>query len=981
MALQRLGRTDEAVASCDLVGEGPHVDESLLGTLAIVYNAAGKQASLTRKVEAAVANKPGDVGLLQALFKAHCREFAFVKMQQVSMKLFQNTQDQRYMLWAVVSNLLQAKFGERQAAAAKPEQLLQLAGMMADRCVKPGCSFAEIGREALLVYLEVLHEQENFAKALDVFCTFPHSSAPPAGPGTDLKDVMCRSEWEMLRSMLHLGAGDAEQALEFLLQFLSTVPGDTGALDSLLDILFPGLKLDQRLHCGYLTYNPLDVAAELSSNLLSRIGTEASQSLLEPGRAWALAERAVGVMQNCSAPNKGAARGAALAPHCLIFRKYRWQKSRGAADDLNHLSGEMARLLLKFWENYGDLRCCCFDVKASLEILHASDASWLRGELLARANELIELAKNEDTVAANGGKEALQRVVSSFEICHEMNLLGACDPPGTAAEILGIFTSTIHHSRGLDEREYGPGDGLVPVAISLVMKDAELGLRARAVQAVAVLNGVASITPYNADVRLSLATLYGYFCAPNLLQEQLDHLAIKNIQLESVATQIGMPCFALCGSEHLGKSCATLAKFHWNHKHQVGDSLSTAIDNGAYMQAIDFASFTQQLDRSFNRQAALVEDAICDLVNAIKMNVSASTSHVERAAGSAPHSYKDDEELLEGLRFNSDLQVRPDWSTPRSFGSYEILEWWDFKSGHAGAPWWKRPRAAELKIPSASRWREDLRCELRRRWCLIRMLKASLFIPGSDDASSLFSDIDLYLKCGGAAGFGMTPPDGSLPPGMRVPQGHAPLETFTAWIFMSADSVKMSLKFLEDVGGAENKCSETASGGHLWTLESSRRLQEVSSGVSLLVEKCKSSGLPMQALLLREPLTWVSMLLHNWAKALQVLKKRRKKVLPPREEDIPCDELGSVLQVFAEVLSGHLSTLKEIVEGEMGRLEEGFNVDALPLSPQIDALWEGQSPQVRASKLPDLQASQSAFLSTLKGFVEFHLTISKAFKV
>ena len=62
-------------------------------------------------------------------------------------------------------------------------------------------------------------------------------------------------------------------------------------------------------------------------------------------------------------------------------------------------------------------------------------------------------------------------------------------------------------------------------------------------------------------------------------------------------------------------------------------------------------------------------------------------------------------------------------------------------------------------------------------------------------------------------------------------------------------------------------------------------------------------------------------------------------------------------------------------------MEEGFAVDGLPLSPQIDALWEGQSPQARASKLLNLQASQSALLSTLSGFAEFHLAVSKAFKV
>ena len=104
-----------------------------------------------------------------------------------------------------------------------------------------------------------------------------------------------------------------------------------------------------------------------------------------------------------------------MAPHCLIFRKYRWHERHGGAEDEAQLSGELTQLLLKFWEDYGDVRCCFFDIKASLEILHASDAAWLRGELLAKAHELVELAKNEDTVDAKEGKKALQKVVSSFD--------------------------------------------------------------------------------------------------------------------------------------------------------------------------------------------------------------------------------------------------------------------------------------------------------------------------------------------------------------------------------------------------------------------------------------------------------------------------------------------------------------------------------------------------------------------------------------
>jgi len=949
------------VATCDQVGEGSHLDEHILGTLAIVYNAAGKQGSLTRKVEAAVASKPGDLGLQHALFKAHCREFAFAKMQQVAMKLYQGTQEQHYMLWAVVSNLLQVKCGKGQNAAAKPEQLLQLAGMMAARCVKPGCNFNDLGRESLLLYLEVLHEQKNLPKALEVFNSFMHGAESAVDSGTDLKEVMCRSEWEMLRAMLHLGAGNSDRAVNLLEQFVLSVPGDVAALESLLDVIFPDTKLDRRTHSSYLTYNPLDMAAELSAALPSRF---------EPDAAWSLAERVVASMTESLAPNKSSARGAALAPLCLILRKYRWYSSQGALDVLSKYSGELARLALGFWKAFGYLKCCSDDLRASLAVLQPTDASWLRGELMEKSRKLIDLAKLEDVADEKEGRIMLHRVVSAYEVCHEMSLRGACDPPGTASEILDIFLATKHHARGLDEREDGPGDGLVPVAISLILKDVDLGLHARVTQAVAILEGVTFLTPYNADVRLCLAALYGYLCAPNLLQEQLSHLEIKNIQMESVTSHVGIPCFALCGSEYLRRNCAALAKFHWNHKHQVGDSLSAAINNGTFIQAVDFAAFTQQLDQSYNRRAALVEDGLCELIDSIMADIDSSASHVEKVAMCVPQEAGEDQEILDSLRFNSDLQVRADWNIPRNFGSDAILKWWDTESDIAQLPWWKRPRPAELDNSPANEWRAALKKELRCRWNLIRILKESMFIPGTRGTSS--SHIPLYMECSNLEGT----PRSMIGCSASAWASHELCKNLVAWIFISAESVKRALLYLES--GESGDSSGLSTTGFR---ECRQRLEELSAGIALLVEKCQSAGLPLLALALREPLTWTSILMHNWAKAMQTLKKRRKKTLAPQQDDSPFNDLSDTLTGFSQVLAVHTGALQETVKSHADTVKTNFGTDELPFSPHIEALWQGQSPQRKCSVLRNVQASQSALLAALGGFAKFHHETCKAFRI
>ena len=148
VALDRLGRGTEALAACDeacqeqpLEALGAEKAVSLLYTLSLVYTAAGQHGKVTALTAGLAAAAPKDPDLQERLFKCHCREFDFVRMQQVAMRLYKLTGNSSYLMWAVTTMLLQATHGGE-------EKLLVLAETMAGRCwAQKRAAGLELGRE------------------------------------------------------------------------------------------------------------------------------------------------------------------------------------------------------------------------------------------------------------------------------------------------------------------------------------------------------------------------------------------------------------------------------------------------------------------------------------------------------------------------------------------------------------------------------------------------------------------------------------------------------------------------------------------------------------------------------------------------------------------------------------------------------------------------------------------------------------------
>ncbi|KAF6259405.1 hypothetical protein COO60DRAFT_1626075 [Scenedesmus sp. NREL 46B-D3] len=96
VALQRTGKSDEAMQLVEQVLASAPPDDHVLNMLLLVLKPANRMAVLLPAYEAACSKAPGDEELLQGLFACHVRSFSFCDQQQVAMKLNKQHPSEQY---------------------------------------------------------------------------------------------------------------------------------------------------------------------------------------------------------------------------------------------------------------------------------------------------------------------------------------------------------------------------------------------------------------------------------------------------------------------------------------------------------------------------------------------------------------------------------------------------------------------------------------------------------------------------------------------------------------------------------------------------------------------------------------------------------------------------------------------------------------------------------------------------------------------
>ena len=718
VALDRLGRQAEALATCDeacqqqpLEALGAEEARKILYTLSLVYNAAGQHGKVTALTAGLAAAAPKDPDLQERLFKCHCREFDYVRMQQVAMRLYKLTGHSSYLMWAVTTMLLQATHGGE-------EKLLVLAETMAGRCwAQKRAAGLELGREAFHLQVEILSRLGKHQEAL----AFLEGFAFKAEGAFCLANVMSQAEHAQLLAMLRLAAGDRGGAIAKVIEVLEDRPGDIRALESLLDIASPGTAPPPSVHRdSYAAINALDRARELS--LANPAAAEDGEDGL-----WARLERTTASMQAAPSGSKADARGAALAPLTLMHRRL---AATAEGPEAAGLGRKLAEMVFAYWGAFGTLASCRADVKAFLRTLaagrHEEAARWLCDRLIAEKEALKAWLAGVDPAAlpADGKAAAIKKLyslVACFDLCEQLGIYGLGGVDIDPVEVLDIYFQGAALTAFYDRREYIPGSSLINVAAShLIRKGLGRERGAGTLAGMIVLEIGAGISPHDGKIRCALAAVYGALCVPGSIYDQIERMEVKNIQYETLACQFAIPCYALFNPTLLGGLCSRTLRFHRGHVSNAGDTFALAFKHGTYIQALDFAEFRERLACSFTKMSAQYEGGLglfCAQV------VAAGTSPAEAAkaafGGFAPAD--DLRDTLPHLRFNHDLQLRPDWFPPATATNGAALVDWLDGRGPADV-WWDVPKAAELDARPARETRAGLSAHLANRVRLVWVL-------------------------------------------------------------------------------------------------------------------------------------------------------------------------------------------------------------------------------------------------------------------
>ncbi|KAJ3156703.1 N-alpha-acetyltransferase 25, NatB auxiliary subunit [Geranomyces michiganensis] len=162
VALDRLGRDDEALDICDEIKRAKPTDNAVLQYICMVYKEAKKSQDIIDVYTAAYSQVPRNEEIANHWFMALVRSDDRKQMQQAAMKIQKQFKDNaRYLFWTIMTIWLQAKDSPEGAK-----------GMLATLTERMLIKAAEEGRikdyEALQLYIEVLEAHGKFADALAV---------------------------------------------------------------------------------------------------------------------------------------------------------------------------------------------------------------------------------------------------------------------------------------------------------------------------------------------------------------------------------------------------------------------------------------------------------------------------------------------------------------------------------------------------------------------------------------------------------------------------------------------------------------------------------------------------------------------------------------------------------------------------------------------------------------------------------------------
>ncbi|KAL8128991.1 hypothetical protein V2J09_018146, partial [Rumex salicifolius] len=620
--LERMGKPGEALSICLSAKELLHkndsflMDDLTLSTLQIVFQRLDRLDLATSCYEYACGKLPSNMELMMGLFNCYVREYSYVKQQQTALKLYKIAGEERFLLWAICSIMLQVHHGHG------GEKLFVLAEGLIKKHIN---SHSLHEPEALIIYLSILEQQGKYRDALEIL----------SGNLGSLLSI--EVDQLRLQGRLLARAGDNASAASIFQKILKLRPDDWQCFLQYLGCL---LEDDQSWCSGMAgeTVHPpksdnlLHIAVDMFDNRISD-ATDFVQKLLE---------------ETSSDPIRG--------PYLANLEIERRKLLHGKSD-----KGKILDSLVDYFSRFGHLSCFCSDVEVFLEVLNPDENTNLL-QMLTQCSTSLSMTPTKSL----GQSITLQKIQ---ELIGDNYKLYDSELGKSAVKLLDLYCQNLALSKDLDPQESMHGEELLSTASNLLV---QLFWRTRHIgyllEAFMLLEFGLIIRRYVSTYKILLIHLYTYVGALPMAFDWYRTLDVKNILLETVSHHI-LPQMLL--SPLWGDANDFLnnyLKFMDDHFRESADLTFLAYRHRNYSKVIEFVQFKERLQHSSQYLVAKVESSLLQLKEKAH-NLEEEESVFESLNHGAQILERTSEAVCRSMMFNEDLQTRP-WWTPTPCKNY-----------------------------------------------------------------------------------------------------------------------------------------------------------------------------------------------------------------------------------------------------------------------------------------------------------------------
>ncbi|CEM11610.1 unnamed protein product [Vitrella brassicaformis CCMP3155] len=660
LALQRLGKADEALPLLDEIKLQKPKDPELIRVANCVYHAVRKEQDAQEMCEVAYQQDPDNEELAVAYFYCLLRTRDYAKQQQVAMKMSKKFSKPKYLRWSLMAILMSSGLdGAGSRTLDLAEMMLAKAplnvpprGAGAPPATKGGA--ASTLRESyglFLLHMSVLRLKGKYAEALELLGKCESCTMVP------LEDYALRVQLEAERGRL-------DKAIEAVRRYLLHDKNQWCATE-----VFVRLSVERSLQAGRqredddplwtLDFNTRVNMDEATANRMSELGALKTSDPISDAYLM-LRHVRDGIIKFSDAsitapmsepPSPEEGRRWALCAELELRKQtlvvHAEKKLRKKIGDMSaqELWGVASQpegasfigLIDTYAAEFGGSPTCFYELRPYLAFLDEVKARQLSGLLRPRVVVPQDGHSNE--------KRPVRQYMSLHKILHALrwhmpidkaertaaNGGGGGGDVERVAEWLCVYTGHLHLDQDKSSMSYNTVDELTALAAEVLVemderqareahrqgKTVPLAEREAVVSALAVLEMCLAHSEYNFHARFLSLLIYSHLGLGAAAQSFIVKLDFKNVQYEALGYTLFDTYLDSAMIPEALEVCKEMCELEADFYRQTQDAMQNAYEHESYGRVADFTAALDRMKRSMQPVRAEVMEGLMNLQQAL----------------------------------------------------------------------------------------------------------------------------------------------------------------------------------------------------------------------------------------------------------------------------------------------------------------------------------------------------------------------------